>query len=79
MVYGIERVLKHERREAKKEGKLEGKSEGKLEGKLEGIEEKAIEVAKKMIDKGFSFEDIADTTELSILTIQELAKKCEHL
>ncbi len=45
----------------------------KAEGKAEGRDEKAIEVAKKLLKKGFSLEDIADTTELPLTNIQELS------
>ena len=51
-----------------KKGKIEGKLEGKIEGKLEG----KIENAKKMLVKGYSIEDIADITGLSIEQIEKL-------
>lgn len=37
-----------------------------------------IEVAKKMTKKGFSSEDIADTTKLPLTTIHELVEELEH-
>lgn len=46
--------------------------------RIDAEEEKAIEIAKKMLKKGFSLEDIADTTDLSHTTIQELAKELGH-
>ena len=42
--------------------------------KAEGKEEGMIEVAKKLLKKGMAFEDIADTTELSVERIKELAR-----
>ena len=41
-------------------------------GKEEGIEEEKIEVAKKMLDKNMSIEDISDITGLSIDEIKKL-------
>ncbi len=43
--------------------------------KEEGRTEEKIEIAKKLIKKGLSLEDIAETTELPIGTIQDLAKE----
>lgn len=40
-------------------------------------EEKAVEIAKKLINKGLSVEDIAEATELPIETIQKLAIEFE--
>ena len=53
-----------------------GQELGILEtAKEEGRDEKSIEIAKKLIKKGLSVEDIADTTELPVERIKELAKK----
>ena len=52
--------------EGEKKGRLEGKREGKLEGKLE--------VAKKMIVRGMSNEDIVDITGLDLERIELLRK-----
>ena len=43
-----------------------GVEKGKLEGKLEGEKQKAIEIAKKMLKKDSSVEDVAEITGLSI-------------
>ena len=53
---------------AKKEGRAEGLAEGKAEGELK----KNIENAKKMKDKGYPIDDIADITGLSIEEIEKL-------
>jgi predicted transposase/invertase (TIGR01784 family) len=58
----------------KLEGKLEGKIEGKIEGKLEGKLEATIEFAKRLIQKGFSDEEVAELTELQIEKVKELRK-----
>ena len=61
------------------EGKEEGIEEGRIEGRAEGIEEgskqKAYEIAKKMLKKGNSIEDICDITGLSIEEIEQLSKE----
>jgi len=49
----------------------------KAEGREEGREEKALEIAKKLIKMGLSIEDIAETTERPIETIRKLAKELE--
>ena len=59
--------------EGKELGKAEGIAEGKELGKAEGIKEKAIEGAKKLLTKGYPAEDIADSLDLSLSTVQELA------
>lgn len=43
------------------EGKAEGRAEGRAEGKAEGI----LEVAKKMLEKNYSYEEISIMTGLS--------------
>ena len=61
------------------EGKEEGIEEGRIEGRAEGIEEgskqKAYEIAKKMLKKGNSIEDIYDITGLSIEEIEKLREE----
>ncbi len=47
------------------------KEEGKIEGKLEG----KIEIAKKMLKKGSSVEDVAEMTELSIDEIEKIKEE----
>ena len=65
--------------EGRIEGRAEGIEEGKIEGRAEGIEEgskqKAYEIAKKMLKKGNSIEDICDITGLSIEEIEKLRKE----
>jgi len=47
-------------------------ADGKLEGKIEGVQEKALEVAKTMLAKGFDSSLIAEITQLSITAIEDL-------
>ena len=53
------------------ESRMEGEIRGREEGKIEGAENIAI----KMLNKGVSFEQIQEFTELSIQRIKELAEK----
>lgn len=46
----------------------EGKEKGRMEGKLE----KAIEIAKKLLAKGASIEDIAEITDLPVSDVKKL-------
>ena len=59
-------------REGKEEGLREGLKEGKEEGLREGENKKAIEMAKKMLTKGFEIVDIVECSGLSIEEIEEL-------
>ena len=74
-----EEGIKEGKLEGIKEGKLEGIKEGKLEGikegKLEGIKEGKLEVAKKLLNKKFSIEEIAGLTGLPVEEIQKLTDK----
>lgn len=58
---------------AKEEGREEGFLEGNLEGELKG----KLEAARNALNKGFSLEDIAEITCLSLETVQKL--KAERL
>ncbi|NBU97864.1 MAG: hypothetical protein EBS19_06580 [Spirochaetia bacterium] len=48
-----------------------GRLEGKLEGKLEGEFQKAIETARKLLERGFSREEIIDITGLSLEDLEK--------
>ncbi|ADQ05721.1 hypothetical protein Calow_2218 [Caldicellulosiruptor owensensis OL] len=52
------------------EAKIKDFMAGKLEGKLEAT----IEIAKRLIQKGFSDEEVAELTELQIEKVKELRK-----
>ena len=54
------------------EGRQEGRQEGRREGWQEGRQEEREEVAMKMLCAGFSFEQIAEFTDLSIEKINTL-------
>lgn len=57
---------------AKLEGKIEGRAEGLAIGKEEGLKEGILLNARKMKEKGFSMDDIADITGLSFEEIETL-------
>ena len=63
---------------AKKQGWEEGHTAGKIEGEIvgqkRGAEQKAIETAKKLIQKNIPLETIAECSGLSLEKVQELAK-----
>jgi len=66
----VERALKKGRQEGVKEGRQEGIKEGRQEGEFD----KAILIARKMIQEGFSLADIAKLTDLSPDDLQKLGK-----
>jgi predicted transposase/invertase (TIGR01784 family) len=56
-----------------------GKALGMEEGKSIGEQEKAVIIAKNLLIKGMSIEDVSDATGLSKKQIEELAKNCRIL
>jgi predicted transposase/invertase (TIGR01784 family) len=66
-VSNVARLLDESQMRKFNEGVIQGIQKGKIEGK--------IEVAKKMIRRGFSDEDIAELTELDIEKVKELRKE----
>lgn len=62
---------------AEEKGIEKGIEEGLEKGKQEGIEEGIKKVAKNMIEKGASNEDIAEFTELSIEEVERIRKKMQ--
>lgn len=65
-------VLGTAKLEGKIEGRAEGRAEGLEEGKKEGLKEGILLNARKMKEKGFSMDDIADITGLSFEEIESL-------
>ncbi len=57
---------------AERKGEMKGREEGRIEGREEGRIEGRIEIARKMKDKGFSANDIAEITGLSTSEITNL-------
>lgn len=51
-----------------------GKAEGIREGVKKDKQEKAVEVAKKLLAKGISVEEVAEITDLPVSEIQKLIK-----
>ena len=61
--------------EGKKEGREEGRKQGREEGREEGkkaLEQKQIEIAKKLLQKDMKIEEIEDITGLSIEKIKQI-------
>ncbi len=48
------------------EGRAKGRAEGRAEGIAKGIEQRNIEIAKNMLRKGLSAEDISEMTGLPV-------------
>lgn len=51
-----------------------GKAEGIREGVKKDKQKKAVEVAKKLLAKGISVEEVAEITDLPVSEIQKLIK-----
>ncbi len=58
-------LLKKGRKEGIKEGIIEGKKEGIIKGRKEGIDEGKLDVAYKLMDKGFSIDEVVELTGLA--------------
>ena len=54
------------------EARIDGMNEGISQGISQGHQEKSIEIAKKMLDKKISIEDISELTGLTSKQIQYL-------
>ena len=67
-----EGIIRYETRE---EGRKEGIAIGEARGKKEGKREKEIEIAKKMLLKNVSIDDIVEFTGLSKEEIESLSNK----
>jgi predicted transposase/invertase (TIGR01784 family) len=61
--------------EGEEKGRREGRQEGLQEGRQEGKEEKARQIALKMLSAGFPIPEIAQFTDLSPATIEELQRQ----
>ena len=71
---GHERGLKEGRELGLEEGRAEGISVGRAEGIQQGSHARNIEIAKQMLLKNFSQEDICSITSLSLEEIEALQK-----
>ena len=61
--------------EGREEGEEKGLQKGRQEGLREGKEEKARQIALKMLSAGFPISEIARFTDLSPATIEELQRQ----
>ena len=68
-------LLPYERAEGRAEGITEGIAKGKAEGRAEGKAEEKLKIAKKLLTKGASIEEVSDLTGLSKQQIEELKIK----
>jgi predicted transposase/invertase (TIGR01784 family) len=64
--------------EGREEGEEKGLQKGRQEGLQEGKEEKARQIALKMLSAGFSIPEIAQFTDLSPVTIEQLQRQNAH-
>jgi len=64
-------------KEAHQQGLQEGLQQGLEQGKQEGERAKAIKMARKSLQKGYSVADIADITNLSIIEIEDIRRSLE--
>ena len=67
-----EEGIEEGRKEGRKEGIEEGRKEGRKEGKEEGKKEEKLAIAKNMLNKGKSEEDILDFTGISKEELEKL-------
>jgi predicted transposase/invertase (TIGR01784 family) len=63
---------------ARREGELAGRREGELVGRREGELEANRMVARNLLKKSFSWDDVAEITGLSLNEIKELSQKNTH-
>ncbi len=70
----LEEIIKDSFLEGKEEGRKEGRKEGKVEGKQETL---LSQIAKK-IQKGLSFDAIADMLEITVEEVTHLSAKLKQ-
>ena len=51
-----------------------GKKEGVQEGIQQGLQEAKLETAKKLLDMGLTFKQVAEGTGLPLETVEKIAK-----
>ena len=71
-VHAAKDAIETAKEEGRAEGRAEGREEGREEGRAEGEQAKAIDTARKMKAKGFSIEDIAEITSITVEEIDRL-------
>ena len=71
----LDRYYEKDREEAKEEGRLIGIGEGIELGEYKGDEKRAIFVARWMLEKDMSIDDIREATNLSMEKINSLKGK----
>ena len=68
----LERFIDEGIKKGLEKGLRQGLAEGEKTGRKEGEKNTSIEIAKRMLLKGMSTEDIAELTKLTIKEIKEL-------
>lgn len=63
------------RAEGRTEGRAEGRTEGRAEGMTEGEVKGKLDIARKLLLRGHTAEDIANLTDLTVAQVQTLAKE----
>ena len=59
----------------KEEGRAEGRAEGRVEGRAEGMNQRSLEIAKKMLAKGMDEATVMDVTGLTAEEMKLLKAK----
>jgi predicted transposase/invertase (TIGR01784 family) len=67
---GLEQGLERGREEGREEGRVEGRMEGRVEGREEGSMNKAVEIARKLMENGMSQEDAAAVVGVSVESLE---------
>lgn len=69
----VEQEIKIQASYAYGDGFSDGVSHGISEGISQGSHDKAVETARKMIERNMAFEDICELTDLSLNEIKRIA------
>jgi predicted transposase/invertase (TIGR01784 family) len=70
--------LEQYREELKREARQDGKKEGMEEGLEKGREERALRVARRLLERGESISDVAEITELSEERVRDIQANPDH-
>ncbi|PID77723.1 MAG: hypothetical protein CSB21_03755, partial [Deltaproteobacteria bacterium] len=70
---GVDDALARGLRQGREEGREEGKKEGREQGIEEGFLRSRIEIAKRMLDKGYELEVMREFTGMDVAELEKLS------
>ena len=79
MDYEAKDILLRGRAEGRAEGRVEGRAEGMAEGRAEGRAEGMAYTVEKLLEKGYSAEEISNMLDMELEEIKSIEEKAFSL